>query len=110
MVSANIEYLKDNGPAIKKELPNTAVSRHDMIKGVRSFKVPSTSSFSTQSLRAVYYLEEHDGTDIIEKWLSENEHVVENAKRRGVRYALLNASSQFRDAVDEVFPVNAEPV
>lgn len=100
MVSQNIEYLREHGPAPAEALPNASLSTNDRMNGVwrvnpstrggryNTWSVPLTS---TRNLVAVYYLkDEHSAEQVAEAWVDANSDVLARLSRGRVRRVVAN--------------------
>lgn len=112
MTGANVEYLREHGPATLEELPTVAVTVGDRMDGVWEFYPAGCNSPADPTgdqVTPVYYLEgEHDREAVIQTFLDVNSRVVEAKTRQGLRGILRRQGRQWHDAIDAVYPQGSD--
>lgn len=99
MVSQNVAYLRDHGPATSEELPNKQVSAIDRRNGVWKFH----PKVGLRGSHAVYYLRGVHGHEaVVRTWFEANEAKVERHSREQLVRKLRDVGPEFHDAIDAV--------
>lgn len=103
MPSQNIEYLRDNGPAPKKDLPVEAKARH-RADSVNIFRVTGTRGASTnrEPLAPIYYHDEHDPEAVVRAFCDAHPAFVEGKSKRAFTRQVGNHGQTFREAARRI--------
>lgn len=105
--SENVRWLRENGPAPLRWLPNESVfSISERQRGMRRLKLWGNSGGSTDSQggknTSIYYLPEHDRERVVRVFLMENTHLIENVSYQGLISRFGDVNKEFQQAARKV--------
>lgn len=106
MTRGNVLYLEEHGPATLDELPHDQ-SVADKMQGMRVFKISGDNGASAAmggNNRWVYYLDEHERTSVIRRYLEANSKLVDNKPKKGLHRQIGGHGSSWLEAAREVTP------
>lgn len=106
MGTANLEYLRENGPSTAEDLP-ARIRRYNRDEGLTKFTIRGSDATKMGGpVRAVYYLPEHEKTEVLHAFLEANPGFIE-AKSRREFHKLVDSdwTEAAREVSDEFFEI-----
>lgn len=100
----NIAHLREHGPTTYEKLPISSLSISDRQHGVRRVHITkaATGGAKRGKQSALAYLDAHDLTTVVRRYLEANPHLLEHVSNGGISAMFADHSSALQDAWREV--------
>lgn len=90
-------HINQHGPSIGDELPWQPRHNHQTYGNVQGFD-PRRHGFQDGMTTVVYYTDECDATEVVDRWLDENQDYVEKASKIGLHFKICDYGEDFQQA------------